>query len=101
MADFVVNGIVKEAGTATVHPEGTRYDYLEIAQVGGNVRRLYDVFVPALLQADIGPCAMGEFRCRKAEPGMSPANEIFGFRRADGAATWSETPGSEGECEAS
>lgn len=88
MAVFVVNWIVREAGIATAHPEGTRYEYLEIAQLGGNVCRLYDVFVPASLQADIGPCAMGEFHCRKAEPGVSPANEIFGFRRADGAARW-------------
>lgn len=101
MAVFVVNGIVREAGIATAHPEGTRYDYLEIAQVGGKVCRLCDVLVPASLQADIGPCAMGEFRCRKAEHGVSPANDILGFRRADGAATWSETPGSEGEREAS
>jgi len=83
MVEFVLKGIVTAAGAATLQPDGTHYDYLEIAQAGGDVRRLCDVLVRAGL--DIGPCAIGEFRCRTAEPGASPANEILAFRRADGA----------------
>jgi hypothetical protein len=97
MAEFILKGIVTEAGIATLQRSGTYYDYLEIAQKGGNVCRLHNVFVPASLQADIGPYAIGEFRCRKAEPGVSPAHEILDFRRADGAVTWPEIPVSEEE----
>ncbi len=82
----VVKGIVTDLGAATLQPGGTRYDYLEIAQEGGRVCRLCDVFVPAHLQHDIALHAIGEFRCRIAEPGVSPANEILDFRRANGTA---------------
>ncbi len=84
MTEFVLKGIVTETGIATLHRDGTHYDYLEIAQGAGHVRRLHDVFVPAALQSDVGLCAIGEFRCREAEPGVSPATEILDFRRADG-----------------
>jgi hypothetical protein len=41
--------------------------------------------MPAGLARDVGPGAIGEFRCRTAEPGVSPANKTLAFRRADGA----------------
>ncbi len=64
-------------GRAGVEPD-------EFTIGAGHVRRLHDVFVPAALQSDVGLCAIGEFRCREAEPGVSPATEILDFRRADG-----------------
>ncbi len=92
MSVFILKGIVTSVGIATLQGGGTRYDCLEIAGEGGRACRLYDVLVPGRLQADIVQYAIGEFRCRKAEPGVSPANEILDFRRADGAVNWPGNP---------
>lgn len=91
MSELVLNGMVIEVSRATVQPKGTHYDYLEIAQLGGNARRLWNVFVPASLQMDIGPCAIGEFCCRETSTGTSSNYEILAFRRADGAVEWQGT----------
>jgi hypothetical protein len=92
MSEFVLKGIVTRVGGATVQGGGARYDYLEIAEEGERACRLCDVLVPARLQAEITQYAIGEFRCRRGEPGVSPAHEILHFRRADGAVNWPRDP---------
>jgi hypothetical protein len=87
MAVSIVQGIVTNLGPATSQPAGTRYDHVEIAEPGGRVWRLRDVLVPRHLRRDIALWAIGEFHCREAELGASPAYEIIDFRRADRPAT--------------
>jgi hypothetical protein len=83
MAASIMQGIVIGLGAGTLQSTGTCYDHVEIAQIGGSLQRLRDVLVPEHLEHDIVPGAIGEFHCRAAEPGGSPANEIVDFRRAD------------------
>jgi hypothetical protein len=87
MTVSIVQGIVTSLGAATLHSAGTRYDYVEIAEPSGRVRRLRDVLVPERLQHDVAPGAIGDFHYREAGPGISPTYEIIDFHRADRPAT--------------
>jgi hypothetical protein len=65
MPAYTLKGIETEASIATLERKGTHYDYLEIAEEGGRVCRLYDVFVPLRLQADNALRVIGNFAAER------------------------------------
>ena len=73
MPTYTLKGIETEASIATLERIGTNYDYLEIAEEGGRVYRLYRAFASSLsssAQAD-DPVVTARRRLLDAPPSLS------------------------------